>query len=197
MSNTNNQRKTNIKLAMYGVLVTAFILAIALIVAFSVPSANKNLSQNDDTPTQETNNTPIVFTSPLDDATVLMGYSGTALQFNSTLKQWEAHKAIDFSATKDANVMAVYDGVVESVKSSYLMGTTITIKHNDKLSTVYAALDTEPTVKEGDQVKKGQIIGKVAGSNQAEAEHGAHLHFEVLENGAKVDPSQYLTLENK
>lgn len=196
MSNTNNQRKTNIKLATYGVLVATFILAIALIVAFSMPSANKNLSQ-DDTPTQETNNTPIVFTSPLDDATVLMGYSGSALQFNATLNQWEAHKAIDFSSTSGANVMAVYDGVVESVKSSYLMGTTITIRHNDKLATVYASLDTEPTVKEGDQVKKGQIIGKVASANQAEAKQGAHLHFEVLENGAKIDPSQYLTLENK
>lgn len=196
MSNTNNQRKTNIKLAVYGVLVATFILTIALIVAFSMPSANKNLNQ-DDTPTQETNNVPIVFTSPLDDATVLTSYSGTALQYNATLKQWEAHKAIDFSAPKDANVMAVYDGVVESVKSSYLMGTTITIRHNDKLSTVYSALDTEPTVKEGDQVKKGQVIGKVASSNQAEAKQGSHLHFEVLENGAKVDPSQYLTLENK
>lgn len=196
MSNSNNQRKTNIKLATYGVLVAAFILTIALIVAFSMPSANKNLSQ-DDTPTQETNNTPIVFTSPLEDATILMGYSGSALQFNATLNQWEAHKAIDFSATSGANVMAVYDGVVESVKSSYLMGTTITIRHNDKLATVYAALDTEPTVKEGDQVKKGQVIGKVASANQAEAKQGAHLHFEVLENGAKIDPSQYLTLENK
>lgn len=197
MSNLNNQRKTNLKLTIYGILVSALVLAIALIVAFSTPSGNNSLRQDDNPPAQETTNTPIVFASPLEDATVLMGFSATALQFNSTLRQWEAHKAIDFSAVENANVMAVYDGVVESVKSSYLMGTTITIKHNDKLSTVYASLDSEPTVKEGDQVKKGQIIGKVASNNQAEANHGAHLHFEVLENGAKVDPAQYLTIENK
>lgn len=196
MSNINNQRKTNIKIVAYGVLITAFILTLALIVAFSVPSADKNLNQND-TPIEETANAPIVFANPLENATVLMGYSGSALQFNATLNQWEAHKAIDFSATNGADVMAVYDGVVESVKSSYLMGTTITIRHNDKLATVYSSLDTEPIVKEGEQVKRGQSIGKVASSNQAEAKQGAHLHFEVLENGAKVDPTQYLTLETK
>lgn len=196
MSNTN-QNKTTFKLAMYGVLVSALVLTIALIVAFSIPSGTHNLVQEDTPPTQETGNAPIVFTSPLNDATILMGFSANELQFNSTLRQWEAHKAIDFSAVENADVMAVFDGVVESVKSSYLMGTTITIKHNDKLSTVYASLDTEPTVKEGDQVKKGQIIGKVASGNQSEANHGAHLHFEVLENGKKVDPAQYLTLENK
>ena len=189
-----NQQKNNVKLAIYGTLCAVLVLTIALIVAFTVPSGNKLTPQD---PSEPVDNNAIVFTNPLDTTNILMGYSATELQYNSTLNQWEAHKALCLGAEADANVYAVFGGVVESVENSYLMGTTITIKHNDTLKTVYSSLASEPNVKEGDTVTKGQVIGKVDSSAQAESALGSHLHFEVLKDGVKVDPADYLTLENK
>lgn len=190
----SNEQKNYVKIAIYGTLVAVLILAIALIVAFTVPSGSK---LNPEDPSEPVDNNAIVFTNPLDTTNVLMGYSATELQYNSTLKQWEAHKALCLGAEANANVYAVFGGVVESVENSYLMGTTITIKHNDNLKTVYSSMASEPNVKEGDTVTKGQVIGKVDSTAQAESSLGNHLHFEVLKDGAKVDPADYLTLENK
>ena len=78
------------------------------------------------------------------------------------------------------------------------MGTTIIINHGNNLKTSYSSLDTEGiAIKEGDKVKKGQVIGKTSNSAQSESADGNHLHFEVLLNNKKVDPNLYLTLENK
>lgn len=191
----SNEQKNNLRIAVYGVLCAVLVIAIALIVAFTTPAKSGNL--NPEEPSEEVSTSAIVFTNPLDTTNVLMNFSGTDLQYNSTLNQWQAHKALCLGAESGSNVYAVFGGVVESVESSYLLGTTITIKHNDNLKTVYASLDEEPQVKEGDAVAKGQVIGKVANSAQGESALGSHLHFEVLKNNAKVDPSDYLTLENK
>lgn len=190
----SNEQKNNVRIVVYGLLCALLVIAVALIVAFTAPSGNK---LNPEDPSEPTGNTPIVFTNPLDTTTVLMGFSDKELQYNASLNQWEAHKAMCFGAEADANVYAVFGGVVESVEKSYLMGTTITIKHNDQLSTVYSSLAQEPAVKEGDTVAKGQVIGKVASTAQAESAMGNHLHFEVLQNGKKVDPADFLTLEEK
>ena len=191
----SNEQKNNLRIAVYGMLIALIVVAIALVVAFTMPAKTSNL--NPEEPSEEVNSTAIVFTNPLDTTTVLKGFSATDLQFNETLNQWEAHKAICLGAESGANVYAVFSGVVESVETSYLQGTTITIKHNDNLKTVYSSLEEEPQVKEGDSVAKGQVIGKVSNSAQAETALGNHLHFEVLKNNVKVDPAEYLMLENK
>ena len=46
-------------------------------------------------------------------------------------------------------------------------------------------------------VEKGDVIATVAEPNGKEYKDGAHLHFEVFENGQNIDPSKYLTLEEK
>ena len=51
-------------------------------------------------------------------------------------------------------------------------------------------------LKVGDMVSRGQVIGAI-GSNASEAYLGNHLHFEVEENGKKIDPSGYLNLSGK
>ena len=49
----------------------------------------------------------------------------------------------------------------------------------------------------GQTVKKGDVIATVAEPTGNEYKDGAHLHFEVLENGKSVDPTKHLTLEEK
>lgn len=139
----------------------------------------------------------ITFVMPVNNGEIIKDFSNTALKYNSTLKQWEAHKAVDIKGADDADVMAVYDGTVESVETTYLSGTVVTIKHNNSLQTVYASLAENVQVKAGDNVKKGQVIGKVSNSAKSESADGNHLHFEVWKDGVKVDPNLYLTTSEK
>jgi murein DD-endopeptidase MepM/ murein hydrolase activator NlpD len=62
---------------------------------------------------------------------------------------------------------------------------------------VYRFVNQVENLKVGDQVGKGQVVATVAEANGSEYKDGAHLHFEILKDGASVDPSIYLTLEEK
>ena len=66
-------------------------------------------------------------------------------------------------------------------------GNLVKIRHANGLITVYAHLDGI-SVREGQRVTRGQQIGKVGNSGRSE---GPHLHFEVIRNGVKVNPSTY------
>ena len=53
------------------------------------------------------------------------------------------------------------------------------------------------TVKAGDKVERGQVLGTVADTASSELEAGAHLHFSLEDNGNKVDPAAYLNISSK
>lgn len=118
--------------------------------------------------------------------------------YNKTLNCYHLHKGIDFSATAGAEVYAAEDGVVEEAYTSDLLcGGKIVIKHTNGVRTVYEYVDVAGSLKAGDTVTRGQAIGAVAAETGAEYKEGAHLHFEVIENGESVDPAAYLTFEEK
>lgn len=174
--------------------VCALAIAIVGIVAYKTSS---NVSLNTSQSVQTSAPTTVSFIMPVKNGIVIKDFSNTALKYNSTLKQWESHKAVDIKATDDSEVMAVMAGEVVSVESNYLKGTIITIKHNKSLQTVYASLDEDVKVKVGDKVKQGTVIGKVSTSAKGESADGAHLHFEVLVDNVKVDPNLYLNTGDK
>lgn len=149
----------------------------------------------DDTPTSPVD-TPVVFVMPVETPTTVGEYS-ESMVWNSTLGRFSAHLAIDFFANEGTDVLCVYDGVVKSVDSSLLKGTTIVIDHGDGLETVYNSLADGESVFVGQAVSQGTKLGSVSVTNRQEAGDGAHLHFEVLENGVNVDPSKYLVLDEK
>ena len=169
--------------------VVMLVLSIILIVSVAKPkvSDNKPVSNND----------PITFYNPVMNFTVAKGYNGAALVYNATLKQWEAHKKVALSASAEADVYAVLDGVVEDVYSNYLNGYVVVISHNNNLKTYYSSLDENVKVKKGDAVTKGQVIGKVGSTANAELDLGTHLTFAITENDVKVDPTAYLNLSDK
>lgn len=188
--NENKTMKNVTALVVAGLLITA--LALVLVFAGTASGQNSKIDN------EETGSQAIVFINPVLDAQIIKGYSDSELQYSATLKQWEAHKAIDFGTLEKADVYCVFDGAVESITDTYLMGTTIVINHGNNLKTSYSSLDIEGVeIKEGDSVKKGQVIGKTSKTAQSESADGNHLHFEVLLNNKKVDPNLYLTLENK
>lgn len=149
----------------------------------------------DDTPTAPVD-TPVVFVMPVENPTTVGEYS-ESMVWNSTLGRFSAHLAIDFFANEGTDVLCVYDGIVKSVDSSLLKGTTIVIDHGDGLETVYNSLADGEGVFVGQSVSQGSKLGSVSVTNRQEAGDGAHLHFEVRENGVNVDPSKYLVLDEK
>lgn len=148
----------------------------------------------------ETPNTPvdvpIVFDMPVKNVTSIGEYSETMV-FNSTLGRYSTHLAIDFFAEEGTDVLAVYDGTVTNVETTLLKGTTVTVDHGDGLVTVYNSLADGESVTVGEQVKKGDVLGQVSVSNRQESKSGAHLHFEVIEDGQNIDPIKYLDVQEK
>ena len=101
------------------------------------------------------------------------------------------HKGTDFAAPMGTPIMASGDGKV--IKSSWCGGggNCIKIKHNSTYTTVYAHLSKFGRgIKKGVRVKQGQIIGYVGSTGMST---GPHLHYEVIENGKKIN-SQTLKL---
>ena len=101
------------------------------------------------------------------------------------------HRGTDFAAPTGTPIMASGDGVV--IKASWCGGggNCVKIKHNSTYSTVYAHMSKFGRgIKKGIRVKQGQIIGYVGSTGMST---GPHLHYEVIENGKKVN-SQKLKL---
>ena len=101
------------------------------------------------------------------------------------------HRGTDFAAPKGTPVMASGDGKIIRARWCGGGGNCIKIKHNSTYSTVYAHLSKfASSIKEGTRVKQGRIIGYVGSTGMST---GAHLHYEVIENGKKIN-SQKLKL---
>lgn len=178
----------------YGYYCMAGILTVAIALTIGLTannSSNEQVQENIPTGTEV-----VSFGLPLNNFTIIKGYSSEDLQYNATMNQWEAHKAVDLYS-EDTRVLAVLDGVVASIETTYENGTTITISHNDGITSVYSSLAENVTVAKGDKVTRGQKIGEISSNASNEAKDGAHLHFELLKDGKKVDPSNYIALENK
>jgi murein DD-endopeptidase MepM/ murein hydrolase activator NlpD len=203
----NSKFVSFIKKNIYYLLMIACIIAIGtLITIAALNNANDrdpNVIVNTPPPTnspgsnEEPNNEPVVFTIPVEGAEIGMDYSMEVLLYHSTLNQYMVHRGIDFLATEGTEVVAAYDGVVQSIETDPLNGTTIVIMHEDNMQTVYSSLDEEVNVILNQAVNKGDVIGSVSNSSLVEFNEGPHLHFEVKVNNENVDPNEYLPLEYK
>ena len=101
------------------------------------------------------------------------------------------HRGTDFAAPEGTPIMASGDGKIVRARWCGGGGNCIKIKHNSTYSTVYAHLSKFARIaKEGNRVRQGQIIGYVGSTGMSP---GPHLHYEVIENGKKVN-SQTLKL---
>ena len=120
------------------------------------------------------------------------GYSMDKLQYNRTMQDWRTHDGLDIAAELGAQVKAVADGRVEKVSADESMGTTVVLLHSGGLRSIYANLAESPTVKEGDAVATGSVIGSVGNTAMSETGEVNHLHFAMSLNGESVDPEDYL-----
>ena len=99
------------------------------------------------------------------------------------------HEGVDISAPEGTPIEAAASGrVIYSSNKLRGYGNIIVIRHEGKLSTIYAH-NRVNLVKEGDFVEQGQVIGKVGLSGRTSA---PHLHFEIRVGENPVNPLDYL-----
>lgn len=93
-----------------------------------------------------------------------------------------------YKGEESFDVLSVYEGEVIKVEEDEIMGTIVSIKHDQNIIGIYQSLKNV-TVKEGDIVNKQQIIGE-SGINNLSKDIGEHLHFELVVNGKNINPEK-------
>ncbi len=103
------------------------------------------------------------------------------------------HLGIDITAKEGTPFYATADGIVVSVGYSDYFGKYIVIQHDYGFKTKYAHCD-KIFVKEGEKVKKGQIIGLVGKTGVTT---GSHLHYEILKDNKNISPLDFIKSTKK
>jgi murein DD-endopeptidase MepM/ murein hydrolase activator NlpD len=123
--------------------------------------------------------------SPLEFSRISSGFSGA--RFHPVLKQWRAHKGIDYAAPSGTRVKATADGVVEFAgrhQGGY--GNLVVLRHQSKYTTWYGHLSGfAHGLRKGNRVAQGDVIGYVGATGLAT---GPHLHYEFRINDVHQNP---------
>lgn len=101
------------------------------------------------------------------------------------------NKGIDIAMESgDAfDVVAALSGTVVKAENDALLGNVVHIEHDNNVVTVYQSLDNVK-VEEGQSVKQGDVLGQ-AGRNLYNQDAGVHVHFEIRQDGAPVNPLDF------
>lgn len=117
--------------------------------------------------------------------------SGFGMRYHPILKYRRMHTGIDITAHKGTPIYATGDGTVVSAGRNIAglagYGTVCIINHGYGYQTLYAHMESVK-VRAGQKVKRGELIGTVGSTGLSQ---GAHLHYEVIQNGKKVNPIYY------
>ena len=155
---------------------------------------------------------PGVLSFPVDDIYITQCYGPT--RFAARAYRTKSHNGVDFGGPIGTPVLAADDGKVVKTGNNdrgtsrwnrYQYGKHILIQHSNNLTTLYAHL-SKIAVKEGDTVKRGDVIGYLGNTGYA---YGPHLHLSVfwapsvqykavppaagtVPVGVSIDPAYYL-----
>ena len=103
------------------------------------------------------------------------------------------HYAVDLAHNGGGPIFAAEDGVI--IRAEYGWnggyGNVIEVDHGGGLVTLYAH-NKELHVREGSAVRRGDVISSMGKTGRVYGKTGIHLHFEVILNGVKKNPLQYL-----
>ncbi len=112
--------------------------------------------------------------------------SGYGPRRHPVLGYSKMHRGIDFALPRGAPVHAVADGVVVEAGRRGAYGNYVRIRHDARTETAYAHLSVfAEALRVGARVRRGQPVGMVGSTGRST---GAHLHYEVLVDGRRVDP---------
>ncbi len=99
----------------------------------------------------------------------------------------QVHLGYDLAVTERVGVEASNDGRVVYAAPLGIYGNCIVIDHGYSLQTIYGHM-SEIAVREGDMVKRGQVMGKSGMTGMAA---GDHIHFSMQLDGVQIDPKEW------
>lgn len=156
-----------------------------------VPAPVEKLPVFDPEPVEAAPVAPRLIVDPLKGETIA-AFSVDALAYNETLGDWRTHDGIDIAAGLGTQVLAACSGTVTAISDDDMMGTSVTIAHDGGYETIYANLQSVPTVAVGEAVTAGQVIGSVGDTALSESSSRPHLHFAVRKDDQAYDPREFL-----
>ena len=118
---------------------------------------------------------------------ILLKYSTNNTVYFKTLAQYRCNPAIIIGAESGKKVKSAADGVVTKISEEFDIGKTVTMNIGSGYSVTYGQLQ-DISVKEGQSVKEGEVIGKIAEPTKYYSQEGSNLYFQVKENKETVDP---------
>ncbi len=131
---------------------------------------------------------PSVLPINIKDYTMSSGYGYRRDPIYGTAK---FHEGLDFAAATGTPVFATADAVVEVAERKDAYGNCIDLNHGYNYMTRYAHL-SQILVKQGQHVKRGEMIGKVGSTGKST---GSHLHYEVRFKGEPQNPVHYYFMD--
>jgi murein DD-endopeptidase MepM/ murein hydrolase activator NlpD len=121
--------------------------------------------------------------TPINGARLSSGYG---MRRHPVLGYNKMHRGLDFSAPRGTPIVSAGDGVIEMAGRNGSYGNYIRIRHTGTYKTVYAHMKGFARgMRAGKRVRQGQTIGYVGTTGRST---GPHLHYEVLRDGARMNP---------
>jgi len=117
--------------------------------------------------------------------------SGFGYRVHPITGSWEFHEGIDIRGEYTTPIYATADGVVEFSDWRHGYGKAVGIDHENGYFTMYAH-NSRNLVREGERVRKGQIIAYVGGTGSTT---GTHVHYEVHFDGRLQNPVKFLRVD--
>lgn len=203
---TNRKLK---KPVMYGIYVSAIVLVLGAIYLIENSLTKGNFKEDKkDSPSHVSETifeeeVPVVgeetkIIRPYSDAeiTILKNYydyqADQNNQINSILYHEDTYlqnSGVSYGKKEVFDVVSILDGTVVDVKEDSLLGKIVQIEHSNEMISIYGSL-SEVSVKKGDTIKQGIVIGK-SGTNNIAADLGNHLDLELIIKGQTVNPESY------
>ncbi|MDO3376902.1 peptidoglycan DD-metalloendopeptidase family protein [Geoalkalibacter halelectricus] len=124
--------------------------------------------------------------APLEFTRISSGF--TMRRFHPVTKTWRAHPAIDYAAPTGTPIMTVGDGTIARIGYTNANGNYIQVRHANGYATMYLHMSRfAQGMKQGKQVRQGEVIGYVGATGLAT---GPHLCFRMTRNGEPVNPQR-------
>lgn len=115
-------------------------------------------------------------------------FSGGELVKSETLGVWKTHDGCDILCDVGTEVRSMSEGEVKEIRDDPLWGVCVVVKQSNGLEVSYCGLAKELSVKAGQSIAQGEVIGKTGDTCQVESVQKPHLHLAVKRGGEWIDP---------
>lgn len=122
---------------------------------------------------------------------VLINYSMDSTVYFATLNQYKYNSALIIQGDVNSKVASAADGIVEEIYTDEETGISMKVDLGNNYKAIYGQLK-EITVKKGDTVSKGSIIGYVSEPTKYYSIEGSNLYFKITKDDTPVNPLNFL-----